>query len=701
MNRKPFHWLNSSLQRRTVLMMALIAILFGFFLAFDIYQQRLSAEDELLLKGKILAQTGAAATSHMLEDAIASGRLTEAQVFDTNYQVIPNTNPPKYSTGYDSFTDANLRAFEDSFLNDGDVLFAAAVDINGYLPTHNTKYAQPLTGDLEKDKLGSRTKRIFNDVTGIGAARNTEPYLRQIYHRDTGEEAWDISAPILVKGKHWGGFRVAFSLTQIMNHLTELTLRGVATGLLLLIPLAITSFLLTKPIGLLKTISAVALRLADGDISARLDLRREDEIGSLADSFRKMILHNQEMADAANRMAAGDLDVQVQPRTDNDVLGHAFATMIASLRALVRQVDGNANQLQDELSDLNGTAQKTTQASAQIVTAMQQVSSGSNQQAQSIEQTRLTMEAMLKSIERVAQGTQTQSRTVGQAAQVSDHITFAIQQIAANAQNAAALASDAAQMAHEGAVTVEETVNGIQRIKTKVDMTASKVREMGSLSDKIGTIVEAINDIASQTNLLALNAAIEAARAEEAGRGFAVVAAEVRKLSEHSSNATHEIETLIKNIQRTVAETSQMMDEGTREVEHGVIQAGQSGRALESIQQAAGAVTQQVSEIASAAQKINASSLELVSAMKAVGEVVQENTSVTGQMASGAKQVSTSIQLIASTSQQNNSAVKDVTMVTNMLKTEAQLLTTAVDTLSETGLSLRQIVDQFSYTEQG
>ena len=95
------------------------------------------------------------------------------------------------------------------------IVFAVLVDRNSYLPTHNQRYSQPLTGNLANDLVNNRTKRMFNDRTGLAAARNKAPFLIQRYQRDTGETMWDVSSPIYVKGKHWGGFRVGVSMERI------------------------------------------------------------------------------------------------------------------------------------------------------------------------------------------------------------------------------------------------------------------------------------------------------------------------------------------------------------------------------------------------------------------------------------------------------------------------------------------------------
>ena len=146
----------------------------------------------------------------LFESALSSGKLSEADVFDQSYQQIPNTNPPKFHTRYDAFSDRSFPEVQEPLLDIPGVVYAGAVDANGYFPTHNRKFSQDLTNDYENDLANNRTKRMFQDRTGIKCARNQRKFLLQTYQRDTGEIMHDLSVPIRIRGKHWGGFRVGY-----------------------------------------------------------------------------------------------------------------------------------------------------------------------------------------------------------------------------------------------------------------------------------------------------------------------------------------------------------------------------------------------------------------------------------------------------------------------------------------------------------
>lgn len=157
------------------------------------------------------AQNAAAEIAKIFEDAINSGRISEENLFDRNYVEIKNTSPTKFSTLFDTFTDEFLPPIQEPILDRHSfIAYAGAVDNNGYFPTHNKRYAQPLTGDYQVDLLNNRTKRIFTDRTGLRCGKNTRQFLLQTYKRDTGEVMHDLSVPIMVNGKHWGGFRVGY-----------------------------------------------------------------------------------------------------------------------------------------------------------------------------------------------------------------------------------------------------------------------------------------------------------------------------------------------------------------------------------------------------------------------------------------------------------------------------------------------------------
>ena len=157
------------------------------------------------------ATRAAARVAQTFEQAVSQGRISEADLFDRSYQPIAGTNPPKFTTRFDRFTDETLPAIQEPILEEhATVAYAGAVDDRGYFPTHNRRFSRPLTGDYDFDLANNRTKRIFGDRTGSRCGSNTQPFLLQTYKRDTGEVMHDVSVPIYVFGRHWGGFRIGY-----------------------------------------------------------------------------------------------------------------------------------------------------------------------------------------------------------------------------------------------------------------------------------------------------------------------------------------------------------------------------------------------------------------------------------------------------------------------------------------------------------
>jgi len=159
----------------------------------------------------------AARIETLFNEALDRGEITLADLFDETYQPIAGRTPPQYETRYCAFTDRVLPEVQEPLLGfDPRVAFAVTIDRNGFIATHNRKVSQPPGPDPVWNNANCRNRRLFNDRTGLTAARNTEPFLLQTYRRDMGGGTFvmmkDISAPLTVRGRHWGGFRIGYRI---------------------------------------------------------------------------------------------------------------------------------------------------------------------------------------------------------------------------------------------------------------------------------------------------------------------------------------------------------------------------------------------------------------------------------------------------------------------------------------------------------
>ncbi|MBR9822154.1 MAG: methyl-accepting chemotaxis protein [Rhodobacteraceae bacterium] len=153
--------------------------------------------------------------SEAFDLAVDEGRIRIEDLFDTGYRPVPRSDPEQVTTRFTSLTDTLLPPILEEALDlDPRVAFCAAVDRNGYLPTHNRKFSHPQTDDVVWNMAHCRNRRIFDDRVGLKAGRNQDPFLLQVYRRDMGGGDFvlmkDLSAPIFVKNRHWGGLRLAY-----------------------------------------------------------------------------------------------------------------------------------------------------------------------------------------------------------------------------------------------------------------------------------------------------------------------------------------------------------------------------------------------------------------------------------------------------------------------------------------------------------
>lgn len=255
-----------------------------------IQKQSKSLETQLLERGHIESVIGAKLVGKVIEEAIDNEVMTEREAFDTNYLEIEGFDPPKFHTMYDFYLDKAILSILDEFLKDESVYYAIAVDRNGYVPTHNTRFQKPLTGDKKKDREGNLTKRMFNDKVGLAAARNmTEGFFQEYKNETDGKTLWDVASPIFVNGKHWGNLRIGFVLENLRAAQSKLetTLLSIM-ALILLISALLIFLVVSNALKPLKDFTKIASEFADGNVDQPIVSVSKDEIGQLAEVLERL-----------------------------------------------------------------------------------------------------------------------------------------------------------------------------------------------------------------------------------------------------------------------------------------------------------------------------------------------------------------------------------------------------------------------------
>lgn len=162
-----------------------------------------------------IADQLASETSQILEQWVLSQAITEDRLLSRLYYPIPKTDPLKWTTPYDALADRDLPGPEDRALARS-LLFQYAIltDLNGYVPAHNTRFAQPLTGNRAQDYTNNRSKRLLPDPASFIAGHSEARFLIQRTHNEAGDLVYDMSVPVYVRGKHWGCVRIGYRRTE-------------------------------------------------------------------------------------------------------------------------------------------------------------------------------------------------------------------------------------------------------------------------------------------------------------------------------------------------------------------------------------------------------------------------------------------------------------------------------------------------------
>jgi len=232
----------------------------------------------------------------------------------------------------------------------------------------------------------------------------------------------------------------------------------------------------------------------------------------------------------------------------------------------------------------------------------------------------------------LAKAADNQAKEINAATESVVSMAASIEEVSGNAERSSDVARHSVEVAHKGGEAVRRTIDGMNAIRETIQETSKRIKRLGESSQEIGNIIELINDIAEQTNILALNASIQASMAGEAGRGFAVVADEVQRLAERSTNATKQIEVLVRTIQSDTNEAVVSMERSTTDVVGGALLAENAGAALDEIEQVSNQIASLVQNISSSARQQAGSAADVTrrtTRLREIGDQTGQATNAT------------------------------------------------------------------------
>jgi methyl-accepting chemotaxis protein len=523
-----------------------------------------------------------------------------------------------------------------------------------------------LSGDPRMESAKANDSKVLGITLREAREKTTDEQLRDLYSSiESNQQSWDdeFAAPLIAKRHQVDAGQTTVSDLQIVylqrstNNWVEksvtamdeaergiqkaldkseesantsasisavvLTLGTILGAIVGIFVAYRTSLSITQP---LTELIDVTREIAEtGDLDQNIDVHRDDEIGSLANHYRNMMLHLKEMANASSAIAEGQLNVTVRPRSSRDTMANAFLRMIAGLRDLATKIRDSATGVASGSSQMAGASNESAKVSVEAARAIDEVTS--------------TMHEMSINVQNVVKSTQLQSSSVAETSASIDQMVASIQRVADTARTLLEICQRSREEVHRGIETMDKATNGLTRTSSAIRSSAEIIDVLGRRADEIGKIIEVIDDLAEQTNLLALNAAIEAARAGEHGLGFAVVAEEVRKLAEKSTQSTKEISDLIQGIQKEAREAVENMEKSTTMVQQGLELGSELNVALTKISDVVSEVYKYAQQIGGATNEQSAGSTQIGKATSRLTEITREINSTIEEQASGVQSV--------------------------------------------------------------
>jgi len=472
----------------------------------------------------------------------------------------------------------------------------------------NIELKDTTAGLLKVESPGTRS--ALSGVTGF-----------DIFENYMGIDVLSAYAPVNVPGLNWAIFS-ELNERESFKQLDALTAgiqdASYPIGLTVLIVGGLFGFFFFGRIaGRISYLEHTMNKVAEGDFTARADIRTKDELGTLSKAFNALL------DDRLTQLAKIEKENEM---LNNSIIELLKASFQLSQRDLTVQVPVTEDVTGPLADAINQMAQETSKVLLNVKKISEDVDHASRQ-----------VKAQADNVTKTAENERTIVATtlseLGAAAE-------AMNKIAEVAQSCNEIAAEATRTTQVALETVTGTVNGMGEIRETIHETEKRIKRLGERSQEISGIVDIINNIAERTHVLALNASMQAAAAGEAGRGFSVVADEVQRLAESSRNATSQISALVKNIQVETNDTIATMDKTIQQVVEGSQLAERAGQQMKETQDTTANLVKVVEQIAMASQQqarisneLREHAMSIQTSTEETGRQLEEQTVQTDRLA--------------------------------------------------------------------
>ena len=392
----------------------------------------------------------------------------------------------------------------------------------------------------------------------------------------------------------------------------------------------------------LASMMSVARKLSEDDLTGKVEVETEDELGRLAGALNRIGESLRDTLGRVRGVSEGVAEVIEQLSRTGTTVSSGAATIQARVEETstsMVQMMSSLRGIAESVEVLYQSAEESSSSIMEMATTNDEVAENVQDMAGSVQETAGAIEQMTGSIKEVAKNIEMLHATTAETSSSLGQMDSSIEQVETNATETARLSEEVSEDAQTGVESLRKTLSGIDRIKESSRTASSVMESLGRRISEIGNILGVIDDVAEQTNLLALNAAIIAAQAGEHGKGFAVVADEIKDLAERTGVSTKEISSLIRGVQDESRNAVAVMNQGVRNVEEGVELGREAEAALRKINESARKSTERVKAIAHATVEQARGSRQVTAAIHRIAQTVQQISTGSNAQARGSEQI--------------------------------------------------------------